>query len=107
MKRILLICSVMLCMGYASLAQDVKYQYAQLIWERKIISGNETIHFDMGQRYKPTEDEQRIIDEITNYASNVDALNRLAQAGWEPIMVANTSSGSVGSLVIHTMRKKK
>ncbi len=109
MKKILIASALVISASVSALAQDVKYKYCQLVGERKAFSGKLTMQLDMGERYKPDAEEQKLVDEISNYNSTMDALNRLADAGWEPFLVATSPAGNgmANNYIVHTLRKKK
>lgn len=91
----------------SSTVTNAPAQYCQITAERKVMSRKMQIELDMGDKYRPTEAEQKMIEEVKDFNSLTDAINLLARNGWEVVSSTGAPNGNNGAIIIYTLRKKQ
>lgn len=87
---------------------EVTTQYCQIVGTSRLLSNRVTIEIDYGQERKYFAGPQRVLDEndqVKVFNSMIDALNFMAERGWQFVQAYVITSGNQN--VYHYMMKRE
>lgn len=109
MKKLLLLCTLFMCITTSSIAQEInqepaqdrkEYVYCQIVGMSKFLSPKISIVIDLGHTSGQIADES---GKSKSFRSMVDAMNWFAKDGWEVDQTYAMSAGS--QMVYHWLLK--